>query len=93
MNDEEKEKAKKKAEKAAKKARKAEKEAKKRDILKAEEEDGDKSKEEADDADDEDVVMYGAPDDHAWTDASAAMKDAEKKKKDDGPDLSVSSAL
>ena len=34
--------------------------------------------------------MYGAPDDHAWTDMSAAMKDAEKQKGRDGPDLSVS---
>jgi hypothetical protein len=34
--------------------------------------------------------MYGAPDDHAWTDKSHAMKEAEKLKKDKGPDLSVS---
>lgn len=96
MDDEAKEKAKKKAEKAArkaekeaKKARKAEKEAKKLAKLKGE--DGDEDLEEkGGDDEDEDVVMYGAPDDHAWTDTSAALKDAEKNKKDDGPDLSVS---
>jgi hypothetical protein len=33
--------------------------------------------------------MYGAPDDHAWTDKSQAILDTEKKK-DEGPDLSVS---
>lgn len=96
MDDEAKEKAKKKAEKAArkaekeaKKARKAEKEAKKLAKLKGEDGDDD-LKEKGGDDEDEDVVMYGAPDDHAWTDTSAALKDAEKNKKDDGPDLSVS---
>ena len=94
MDEEAKEKAKKKAEKAArkaekeaKKARKAEKEAKKLAKLK---EEANGSKEKGDNAEDEDVVIYGAPDDHAWTDTSAALKDAEKNKKDDGPDLSVS---
>ena len=96
MDDEAKEKAKKKAEKAArkaekeaKKARKAEKEAKKLAKLKGEDGDDD-LKEKGGDDEDEDVVMYGAPDDHAWTDTSAALKDTEKNKKDDGPDLSVS---
>ncbi len=96
MDDEAKEKAKKKAEKAArkaekeaKKARKAEKEAKKLAKLKGEDGDDD-LKEKGGDDEDEDIVMYGAPDDHAWTDTSAALKDTEKNKKDDGPDLSVS---
>lgn len=92
MDEEAKEKAKKKAEKAARKAekeaKKARKEAKQLAELKGEDE-GD-SKEKGDDAEEDDVVMYGAPDDHAWTDTSAALKDAEKNKKDDGPDLSVS---
>ena len=83
------EKAAKKAEKEAKKARKAEKEAKQLAKLKGE--DGGDAKEKGDEeAEDEDAVMYGAPDDHAWTDTSAALKDADKNKKDDGPDLSVS---
>ncbi|KAL7494418.1 hypothetical protein ACHAWT_003142 [Skeletonema menzelii] len=91
MDEEAKEKAKKKAEKAARKAekeaKKARKEAKQLAELKGEDE-GD-SKEKGDDAEEDDVVMYGAPDDHAWTDTSAALKDAEKNKKDDGPDLSL----
>lgn len=92
MDEEAKAKAKKKAEKAARKAekeaKKARKEAKQLAKLKGED-DGD-VKEKGDDDEEEDVVMYGAPDDHAWTDTSAALKDAEKNKKDDGPDLSVS---
>ena len=38
--------------------------------------------------DNEDEVFYGAPDDHAWTDASHAIKEAANQK-DDGPDMSV----
>lgn len=34
-------------------------------------------------------MFYGAPDDHAWTDASHAIKEAANAK-DEGPDLSVS---
>ncbi len=92
MDEEAKEKAKKKAEKAARKAEKEAKKARKeaKQLAKLKGEDGDDSKEKGDGAEDEDVVMYGAPDDHAWTDTSAALKDADKKKKDDGPDLSVS---
>jgi ABC-type Zn uptake system ZnuABC Zn-binding protein ZnuA len=37
----------------------------------------------------EDEVFYGAPDDHAWTDASHAIKEAANSK-DEGPDMSVS---
>ena len=44
------------------------------------------------DAEEEDEVFYGAPDDHAWTDASHAIKESEKNK-DDGPDTSVSYSL
>ena len=91
-NEELDEKAKKKAEKAAKKARKAEKEAKKL----AKEKNGgsddgeDKQDEKGDKHDvEEDEVFYGAPDDHAWTDSSHAIKESEKNK-DDGPDTSVS---
>ena len=40
--------------------------------------------------DDDDDLMYGAPDDHAWTDKSHAHKEAEEKAKE-GPDMSVSS--
>lgn len=93
MDEEAKEKAKKKAEKAARKAEKEAKKARKeaKQLAKLKGEDGGDSKEKGDDAaEDEDVVMYGAPDDHAWTDTSAALKDADKKKKNDGPDLSVS---
>ena len=39
--------------------------------------------------DDGDDLMYGAPDDHAWTDKSHAHKEAEEKSKE-GPDMSVS---
>ncbi len=97
MDEEAKEKARKKAEKAARKAekeaKKARKEAKQLAKLKGED-GGDDSKEKGDDnAEDEDVVMYGAPDDHAWTDTSAALKDTDKKKKNDGPDLSVSTFM
>ena len=95
-NEELDENAKKKAEKAAKKARKAEKEAKKL----AKEKNGgsddgeDKQDEKGDknNAEEEDEVFYGAPDDHAWTDASHAIKESEKNK-DDGPDTSVSYTL
>jgi len=95
-DDEAKEKAKRKAEKAAKKARKAEKEAKKLAKLKKEagrggdDDDGDEGKNKVGDmmGDGEDEVMYGAPDDKAWTDSSLAMKEQEKKK-GDGPDLSL----
>ena len=38
---------------------------------------------------DEDGVFYGAPDDHAWTDASHAIKESANQK-DEGPDMSVS---
>jgi hypothetical protein len=48
-------------------------------------EDAEKKAEEGD----EDEVFYGAPDDHAWTDASHAIKEAANKK-DEGPDSSVS---
>ena len=91
------EKAKKKAEKAAKKARKAEKEEKKMAKLQGKvsgsDEDGSKDAADAEDkmeeGGDEDEVFYGAPDDHAWTDSSHAIKDAANNK-DDGPDTSVS---
>jgi ATP-binding cassette subfamily F protein 1 len=80
------EKAARKAEKEAKKARKAEKEAKKLAKQK-EEEGGDEGDKDADDAGD-DEVFYGAPDDHAWTDASHAIKEASNNK-DEGPDMSL----
>uniref|UniRef100_A0A7S1ZRI5 ABC transporter domain-containing protein n=1 Tax=Ditylum brightwellii TaxID=49249 RepID=A0A7S1ZRI5_9STRA len=84
------EKAARKAEKEAKKARKAEKEAKRAAKIAAEmtgekNEDDDGDEEEKAD---EDEVFYGAPDDHAWTDMSAAHKESAKKK-DEGPDLSL----
>lgn len=77
--------------KEAKKARKAEKEAKKLAKLqnKGEDDDGDDDGKADGEEGDEDEVFYGAPDDHAWTDASHAIKES-KDKKDDGPDLSVS---
>lgn len=53
-----------------------------------EEEGGDEGDKDADDAGD-DEVFYGAPDDHAWTDASHAIKEASNNK-DEGPDMSVS---
>lgn len=92
------EKARRKAEKAAKKAKKAEKEAKKLAKLQKKAaggsdegsgDEGGKDEKNADGEGGEDEVFYGAPDDHAWTDSSHAMKEAEKNK-DDGPDLSVS---
>eukprot|EP01082_Thalassiosira_pseudonana_P006373 g5807.t1 g5807 contig20:201797-205339(+) len=85
-----KEKAARKAEKEAKKARKAEKEAKKLAKLqnKGEDDDGDDDGKADGEDGDEDEVFYGAPDDHAWTDASHAIKES-KDKKDDGPDLSL----
>jgi len=83
------EKAKRKAEKAAKKARKAEKEAKK--LAKLQDKSGGSDEDnKADDGEKKDEVFYGAPDDHAWTDSSHAIKDAKENKKDDGPDTSVS---
>jgi len=87
------EKAKRKAEKAAKKARKAEKEAKKLAKLQGKSggsDEDDKNGDTKDDGEKKDEVFYGAPDDHAWTDSSHAIKDADKNKKDDGPDTSVS---
>ena len=78
------EKARRKAEKAAKKAaKKAVKETKSS-------EGGDKPKEEVetDGGNDEDEVLYGAPDDHVWTDTSHAIKESEKNKGDE-PDTSV----
>ena len=86
------EKAMRKAEKAAKKARKAEKEAKKLSKLqgKSGSDEDDKAADTKDDGEKKDEVFYGAPDDHVWTDSSHAIKDAEKNKKDDGPDTSVS---
>ena len=90
-DDEENEKAKRKAEKAAKKARKAEKEAKKSAVRQEEDEDDAADEDEKKDEVEEDEIFYGAPDDHAWTDTSHAIKDAENNK-DDGPDMSVSSA-
>ena len=98
-NDEDKEEAIRKAEKAAKKARKAEKDAKKSskshhqddddddgDIKRGGADEGADYKKEGDEEEDE--VFYGAPDDHAWTDASHAIKEAENSK-DDGPDTSL----
>lgn len=52
-------------------------------------EDDDDAGDKKGDAEDEDEVFYGAPDDHAWTDASHAIKEAADKK-DEGPDMSVS---
>jgi len=79
----------KKAEKEARKLRKAQKEAAKREknleLMKQTEKVEDQLQ--GDQEDDEDVV-YGAPDDVAWTDKSAAMLEAEKMNKS-GPDLSV----
>ena len=92
-NEELDEKAKKKAEKAAKKARKAEKEAKK--LAKEKNGEGDDGEDKQDDEKGdvgEDEVFYGAPDDHAWTDSSHAIKESEKNN-DDGPDTSVSYTL
>ena len=100
-NDEDKEEAIRKAEKAAKKAHKAEKVAKKSSKSRhqgddEDDGDGDLKRGNADDGadykkeggDEEDEVFYGAPDDHAWTDASHAIKEAENSK-DDGPDTSL----
>lgn len=74
--------------KAERKAKKAEKEAKKlakaMAQLKAAEGSDAGSDEDGEDGD----VMYGAPDDHAWTDKSHAIRESEKKK-NDGPDLSL----
>lgn len=53
------------------------------------EEDDDDAGDKKGDAEDEDEVFYGAPDDHAWTDTSHAIKEAADKK-DEGPDMSVS---
>lgn len=82
--------------KAERKAKKEEKEAKKLAKAMARLEvakgsDAEESENEANgaDADDDDGVMYGAPDDHAWTDKSHAIKEAEKQKKDKGPDMSL----
>ena len=81
------------ARKAARKAEKAAKEERKR--LKAlaklganQGEDEKKEKDEDADANDDEVV-YGAPDDHAWTDKSAAILESEKSKGNDGQDLSL----
>lgn len=82
------------ARKAARKAEKAAKEERKR--LKAlaklnanQGEDEKKEKDEDADANDDEVV-YGAPDDHAWTDKSAAILESEKSSKGkDGSDLSL----
>ena len=95
VDEEANEKARRKAEKAAKKASKAENEAKK--SLKLQKEEDDVGSNEGMDEEgnnskvggDEDEVFYGAPDDHAWTDASHAIKEAENNK-DDGPDTTVS---
>uniref|UniRef100_A0A7S2JXI3 ABC transporter domain-containing protein n=1 Tax=Leptocylindrus danicus TaxID=163516 RepID=A0A7S2JXI3_9STRA len=90
--------AKKAAKKAARKAEKAAKEERKRQkaLAKLKEIAGEDDKKGSDDDDDDDDgggdgVMYGAPDDHAWTDKSAAILEAEKnsKKKGDGPDMSL----
>ncbi|KAL3763235.1 hypothetical protein ACHAW5_005502 [Stephanodiscus triporus] len=93
-DDEATEKARRKAEKAAKKASKAEKEAKKSSKLQHKEDDRDSSGGRDEDGNgskegsDENEVFYGAPDDHAWTDASHAIQEAENNK-DDGPDTSL----
>jgi len=79
--------ARRKAEKEEKKRRKAEKEAKRAAKMAAMEA-GEDKKEGGDDGEDDDL-MYGAPDDHAWTDKSHAHKEAEEKAKE-GPDMSVS---
>ncbi len=98
LNEEDDEATEKARRKAEKKAPKAEKEAKKlakltKEAADEEEDVVDGGKEGGDqEGDGEDEVFYGAPDDHAWTDSSHAMKEAEQKK-DDGPDLSVSIKL
>ena len=40
----------------------------------------------------EDEIFYGAPDEKAWTDKSHAILESEKRK-DEGPDLSVSKTV